>query len=129
MIRSWPFLFVRSLASRVASALPETAQASIPFFLKPAPSSVPVDDGEGENPVTLARLRAAAQRDGRRSRIMTPRDSPAMTELESDASGEDGEVELENGNGDGQVDGEGKKKKRGPGKAAGMRRRKLAMKR
>jgi hypothetical protein len=45
---------------------------------------------------------------------VTPKDSPATTEVESD--------------GEGGMEGEGKKKRRGAGKAAGMRRRKMGMK-
>lgn len=124
--RTWPFLLIISLIARIISALPEFAQSSLPAYLRPAPPIHPaeddVDDGR-EAEAQTARLRAAAMRNSRRLRNSTPKDSPATTELESDASEEEGEVE------NGDAGGEGRKKKRGPGKAVGLRRRKMALKR
>ena len=97
--------------------LPPSVQSSLPSFLLPlAPSEEaevePVQGYEIEAPVSRKNRR------GKKSASATPRDSPATTELSSD------EVDTEGG----ATADEKKKKKRGPGKASGMHRRKLALK-
>jgi hypothetical protein len=133
--RTWPFVLAQTAAHRLTPFLPESIRSQLPSSF--IPESLPegdIDSGKDEAPVTPLNRRSrskqqAALRAKSRSNTNTPRDSPATTELESDAVGEDGEGE---GDGEGEVeigaDGEKKIKKKGLGKAGGMRRRKMAMK-
>lgn len=142
--RTWPFRVALSAAHRIIPFLPESLQSQLPPTLLPLvlPETGDEVNGAGAtsdevSPPLNRRSRSkqqAALRQKSRSKSgtasNTPRDSPATTELESDdvddfgGEGEiDGDAEVEVG-----VDGEKKIKKKGLGKAGGMRRRKMGMK-
>ncbi|WVQ93271.1 hypothetical protein IAU59_000337 [Kwoniella sp. CBS 9459] len=143
--QTWFLSLLTKGAHRGISALPPSAQSSIPAFLRPHHLNESQDslvDGEGadeddndeagsalDTPTPALRVRgklnahaSARSKKNNRSNANTPKDSPATTELESDGEGE-GEVA-----GDASATGENKKKKAGVGKAGAARRRKMAMK-
>jgi hypothetical protein len=122
-LRTWPFLISKNLYVRILSVVPPNLKAQIPPYLLPAEELEMSDEEVTEEVEPTEKLSNKRAKELRKAQRRSATSSPVTTEVESEGEDEgEGEVEVVG------EDGEKKIKKKGLGKAGGMRRRKMAMK-